>query len=177
MIRSFDGIHPKVAGSAWVDETALVLGDVTLGENVSIWPMTVLRGDVNTIAVGANSNIQDGTVVHVAHDGPYTPDGGIPTIIGEDVTVGHRAVVHACTIGNRVLVGMGAVVMDGAVVEDDVIVGANALVPPGKRLAAGHLYVGGPAKAARELTAREREQLVYSARHYVRLKQRHEGRG
>ncbi len=175
MIRPFDEKWPRVAHSAWIDESAVVIGDVTLGEDVSVWPTTVLRGDVNRIAIGDRSNIQDGTIVHVAHDGPYTP-GGLPTVVGEDVTVGHRAVVHACTIGSRVLVGMGAVIMDGAVVEDDVILGANALVPPGKRLDSGFLYMGSPAKAARELTDSEREQLVYSARHYVRVKEKHEGK-
>ncbi|MGD8430235.1 MAG: gamma carbonic anhydrase family protein [Ectothiorhodospiraceae bacterium] len=175
MLRRYDGKEPRLAATAWVDDTALVLGDVELAEDVSIWPMTVLRGDVHYIRVGARSNIQDGSVVHVAHDGPYCP-GGIPTIIGEDVTVGHKAIVHACTVGNRVLVGMGAVIMDGAEVGDDVIVGANALVPPGKTLAPGFLYVGSPVKAARELTDEEREQLVYSARHYVKVKQSHERR-
>lgn len=175
MIRSFQGHNPVVPRSAFVDDTALVVGDVTLGENVSVWPMAVLRGDVNRIEVGDNSNIQDGAVVHVAHEGPY--QHGFPAIIGADVTVGHRAVVHACSIGDRVLVGMGAIIMDGAVVGDDVVIGAGALVPPGKRLAGGKLYVGSPARAARDLTASEREQLVYSARHYVTLKERHEGMG
>lgn len=174
MIRGFEDWTPTLAEGAWVDETALVIGAVTLGADVSVWPTTVLRGDVNTIEVGARTNIQDGSVVHVTHDGPYTP-GGIPTRIGEDVTIGHRAIVHACTLGDRVLVGMGATVMDGAIVEDDVIVGANALVPPGKRLLSGHLYFGSPVRKARELTDEDREQLVYSARHYVKLKQRHEG--
>lgn len=176
MIRAFEGIDPSLAKGAWVDETAVVIGAVTLGEDVSVWPTTVMRGDVNTIEVGPRTNIQDGTVVHVTHDGPYSP-GGIPTVIGADVTIGHRAIVHACTLGDRVLVGMGATVMDGAVVEDEVIVGANALVPPGKRLYSGHLYFGSPVRKARELTDEDREQLAYSARHYVQLKQRHEAGG
>lgn len=173
MLRPFNGTSPTLERGAWVDETAVLVGAVRLGADVSVWPTCVLRGDVNRIEVGARSNIQDATVVHVTHDGPYTP-GGIPTLVGEDVTIGHRAVIHACTVGNRVLVGMGAVIMDGAVIEDDVIVGGGSLVAPGKRLLSGRLYVGSPARAVRELTARERQQLVYSARHYVRLKQRHE---
>ncbi|WP_440996033.1 gamma carbonic anhydrase family protein [Arhodomonas sp. SL1] len=173
MIRAFEGHEPQVAASAWIDETAVVIGDVTLGNDVSIWPTAVLRGDVHRIVIGDRSNVQDGTVVHVAHDGPYSP-GGFPTVVGEDVTIGHRAVVHACTVGSRVLVGMGAVIMDGAVVEDDCIIGACTLVPPGRRLEGGYLYVGSPAKAARALTDEEREQLVYSAHHYVRVKRRHE---
>lgn len=175
MIRPFDEKWPRVADSAWIDETAVIIGDVTLGNDVSVWPTAVIRGDVNRIAIGDRSNVQDGTVIHVAHDGPYSP-GGFPTVVGEDVTIGHRAVVHACTVGSRVLVGMGAIIMDGAVVEDDCIIAAGTLVPPGRRLDAGYLYVGSPAKASRELSAGEREQLVYSAHHYVRVKEKHEGR-
>ncbi|MCS4503104.1 Protein YrdA [wastewater metagenome] len=175
MIRPFDEKWPRVADSAWIDESAVIIGDVTLGNDVSVWPTAVIRGDVNRIAIGDRSNVQDGTVIHVAHDGPYSP-GGFPTVVGEDVTIGHRAVVHACTVGSRVLVGMGAIIMDGAVVEDDCIIAAGTLVPPGRRLDAGYLYVGSPAKAARELSAEEREQLVYSAHHYVRVKEKHEGR-
>ncbi len=175
MIRSYRGVTPRLAATAWVDDSAVIIGDVALGEDVSVWPTTVIRGDVNRIEIGARSNVQDGTVVHVAHDGPFSP-GGQPTIIGEDVTVGHRAIVHACRVGSRVLVGMGSTIMDGAVIEDDVILGANALVPPGKRLQSGFLYVGAPAKQLRALTDSEREHLVYSARHYVKVKEYHEGR-
>ena len=173
MLRPFNGKHPQLEQGAWIDETAVLIGDVQVREEASVWPASVLRGDVNRIEIGARTNIQDGTIVHVTHDGPYTP-GGIPTLVGEDVTVGHRAIIHACTIGNRVLVGMGAVLMDGAVVEDDVIIGGGSLVSPGKRLLSGRLYVGSPARAVRELNAREREHLVYSARHYVQVKQQHE---
>ncbi len=167
MIEAYQGIMPSIPGSAWVHETAVVIGDVTLGEDVSVWPTAVLRGDVHRIEVGDRTNIQDGVIVHVAHKGPY--QGGYPAIIGEDVTVGHRAVIHACAIGNRVLVGMGAIVLDGAVVEDEVMIGANTLVPPGKHLESGYLYLGSPAKPARPITDTEREQLAYSARHYMRL--------
>ena len=173
MIESYQGVTPVLAGSAWVHESAVVIGDVTLGEQVSVWPTAVLRGDVHRIRIGDLSNIQDGVIVHVAHEGPY--QSGHPAIIGREVTVGHRAVVHACTVGNRVLVGMGAILLDGAVIEDDVIIGANTLVPPGKRLESGHLYLGSPAKPVRPLTETEREQLPYSAAHYVRLMARHRG--
>lgn len=175
MIETYQGIHPDIAATAWVHPTAVVIGDVGLAEDVSVWPTAVLRGDVNHIRIGARSNVQDGSIVHVAHEGPYQT--GYPTRVGEDVTIGHRAIVHACTIGDRVLVGMGAVVMDGAVVEADTILGANTLVPPGKRLAGGHLYVGSPVRCVRALTDTEREQLVYSARHYARLMQRHRDGG
>lgn len=171
MIEAYQGIMPSIPSSAWIHETAVVIGDVTLGEEVSVWPTAVLRGDVHRIEVGARSNIQDGVIVHVAHEGPY--QSGYPTLIGEDVTVGHRAVIHACTVGNRVLVGMGAIVLDGAVVEDEVIIGANTLVPPGKHLETGYLYLGSPAKPVRPITATEREQLPYSAAHYLRLMRRY----
>ena len=173
MIDSYQGRWPAIANAAWVHETAVVIGDVTLADDVSVWPTAVLRGDVHRIEVGARSNIQDGVIVHVAHEGPY--QSGHPAIIGEDVTVGHRAVIHACTVGSRVLVGMGAIVLDGAVVEDEVIIGANTLVPPGKHLESGYLYLGSPAKAVRPITPTEREQLPYSAAHYVRLMCRHQG--
>jgi len=175
MIETYQGTYPDIAPTAWVHPAAVVIGDVGLAGEVSVWPTAVLRGDVNHIRVGARSNIQDGSVVHVAHEGPYQP--GFPTLVGADVTVGHRAIVHACTIGDRVLVGMGAVVMDGAEVEADTILGANTLVPPGKRLEGGHLYVGSPVRCVRALTDTEREQLVYSARHYVRVMQRHRDGG
>lgn len=174
MIRTFESMRPWIAESAWVDATALVIGDVELGEDVSVWPMTVVRGDVNSIRVGARTNIQDGSVVHVAHAGGMNPTG-FPTVIGADVTVGHKALVHACTIGDACLIGMGAIVMDGAVVGPESMLGAGALVPPGKELAGGHLYVGSPAKPARELTDDERAFLRYSAAHYVEVKNRHRG--
>ena len=176
MIEVYQGIHPGVSESAFVHDSAVVIGDVTLGDSVSVWPTAVLRGDVHRIEIGAGTNIQDGSIVHVAHEGPY--QSGYPAIVGEEVTVGHRAVIHACTIGDRVLVGMGAMVLDGAVVDDEVILGAGTLVPPGKHLAGGQLYLGSPARPVRALTDTEREQLAYSARHYVRLMARHrEDRG
>ena len=174
MIRTFEGQRPALAEGAWVDATALVLGDVELGKDVSVWPMTVIRGDVNSIRIGDRSNIQDGTVVHVAHAGGMNPTG-FPTVIGEDVTVGHKAIVHACTIGDACLIGMGATIMDGAVLGSYSMLAAGALVPPGKELPGGYLYVGSPAKPARELTDDEREFLLYSARHYVSVKDRHRG--
>lgn len=168
--RPYKKYKPDIGKRVYVDEAAVVIGDVRLADDVSIWPMCVVRGDVNYIAIGARSNIQDATVIHVTHDGPYTPEGGIPTVVGEDVTVGHKCLLHACTIGDRCLVGMGAILMDGVVVEDDVIVGAGSLVTPGKRLEAGHLYRGSPARKARPLSEEELEQLRYSAAHYCRLK-------
>lgn len=172
MIRSFQGVHPTIAPSAYIDESAVICGDVSIGEDSSIWPLVVIRGDVNSIRIGARTSIQDGSVVHVTHDGPYSP-GGAATAVGDDVTVGHKVVLHACTIRDRVLVGMGAIVMDDAVVESDVIIGAGSLVPPGKVLEAGHLYLGSPVKQVRPLTEQERQRLVYSAAYYVKLADRH----
>ena len=172
MIRRLGGIAPVLGARVYVDESAVVVGDVALGDDSSLWPFVAARGDVNAIRIGARTNVQDACVLHVTHDGPYTP-GGIPLTIGDDVTVGHRVLLHACTIGDRCLVGMGAVVMDGVVVEPDVFIAAGTLVPPGKRLASGFLYRGSPAQQARPLTPDELEMLKYSAQHYVRLKDRY----
>jgi carbonic anhydrase/acetyltransferase-like protein (isoleucine patch superfamily) len=146
-----------------------VIGAVELGDDVSIWPGAVLRGDVHRIQVGARSNIQDGAIVHVTHDGPYSP-GGCPCVIGMGVTIGHGAVVHACTLGDGCLIGMHATVLDGAVIGEYGFVGAGSLLAPGKVVGAGELWVGSPARFVRKLSDRQIEQLQYSASHYVRLK-------
>jgi carbonic anhydrase/acetyltransferase-like protein (isoleucine patch superfamily) len=175
-VRTFEDIDPFIAEDAYVDPAATVIGDVTIGARSSVWPQCVLRGDVNIIRIGERTNIQDGTIVHVAHDGEFSP-GGHATTIGDDVTVGHRAIVHACTIEDRVLIGMGTIIMDGAVVRADVMLGAGALVPPGKELESGWLYVGSPAKAHRELTDEEYRLLKYSAKHYTEVAARHAASG
>lgn len=171
-IRNFNNISPKIGNSTYIDESAVVIGDVTLGSHVSVWPTVVIRGDVANITIGDNTNIQDGSVLHVTHYGKFT-DRSYPLIIGQGVTVGHRAVVHACTVGDYCLIGMGAIIMDDAVLEDYVMLGAGALVPPGKRLTGGHLYVGVPAKESRPLTDAEKEFLRYSSQHYVELKNKY----
>ncbi len=168
-LRTYKGVSPVLGARVYIDPCAVVIGRVTLGDDVSVWPFAVLRGDVNAIEIGARTNIQDGSVLHVVHDGPDVP-GGLPLVIGEDVTVGHKAMIHAARIGDRCLIGMAAVILDGAVVEDEVIVAAGSVVPPGKRLAAHGLYMGHPVKRARELTAEERRRMVYSAHHYVKIK-------
>lgn len=160
---------PKIGKSVLIDPSAIVIGNVTLGDNVSVWPTTVIRGDVESITVGNDTNIQDGSVLHVTHYGKFT-DRGYPLTIGKGVTIGHRAVVHACTVGDFCLIGMGAIIMDDAVLEDYVMLGAGALVPSGKRLQSGHLYVGAPAKLIRPLEEQEFEFLRYSSEHYVHLK-------
>lgn len=171
-IREYQGVTPTLGLRAYVDECALVIGRVTLGEDASVWPFAVARGDVNSIEIGARTNIQDGSVLHVVHDGPYTP-GGLPLIIGDDVTVGHKVMLHAARVGHRCLIGMAAVILDGAVIEDEVIVAAGSVVPPGKQLHSRGLYLGNPAKRVRELLAHDIEQLLYGSRYYVKLKEIH----
>ena len=168
-LRPYQNIHPVIGHNVYIDPFSSIIGDVKLADDVSIWPMCVLRGDVNNILVGARTNIQDGSVLHVARKGEASVDG-YSLSIGEDVTVGHKAMLHACRIGDRVLIGMGAIVLDNATIEDDVILGAGALVPPNKILASGFLYMGSPAKAARALTEVELAFLKRSATHYVNLK-------
>jgi carbonic anhydrase/acetyltransferase-like protein (isoleucine patch superfamily) len=169
-IRAFRGIHPRIGERCYIDASADVMGNVMIGTDSSVWPQCVVRGDVNRIRIGARTNIQDSTVIHVTHDGPYTPDGGIMTIVGDEVTVGHKALLHACEVNDRCLIGMGAILMDGVFVEEEVMVAAGSLVPPGKRLLSRKLYRGSPAVEVRDLTDKEIEMLEYSAAHYVRLK-------
>lgn len=171
-VRLFGDEHPTLGARVWIDPAAVVIGRVTIGDDASLWPMVVARGDVNFIRIGARTNVQDGSVLHVTHDGPYSP-GGLPLLIGDDVTVGHRVMLHACTIGNLCLLGMSSTILDGAVLEDEVFLGAGSLVPPGKRLAARSLYKGSPARRVRALSDSELEMLRYSAAHYVRLKDRY----
>jgi carbonic anhydrase/acetyltransferase-like protein (isoleucine patch superfamily) len=172
MVRNYEGIKPRIAESAYVDETALVVGDVTLENDVSLWPMVVARGDVNSIFIGARTNIQDGTVLHVSHDSEFAP-GGFALHIGADVTVGHQAILHGCTVEDRCLIGMAATVMDGARIHSGAIIGAGSLVPPGRELEGGFLWVGSPARKVRALRSEEEGFLAYSAAHYVDLKNRH----
>lgn len=169
MIRKYRQWQPQLGQRVYVDEAACVIGRVRAGDDVSFWPFAVARGDVNEITIGRRTNVQDGSVLHVTHDGPRTP-GGIALVIGADVTIGHRVLLHACDVGDRCLIGMGAIVMDGAVIENEVIVAAGSLVAPGKRLERRHLYRGSPARRVRELDGEEIEMLRYSAQHYVRLK-------
>lgn len=174
-LRPYLDKRPMLGARVYVDPAATVIGDVSLGDDASIWPSAVVRGDVNFIRIGARSNIQDGAVVHVAHDGPYTRPGGYPTLIGEGVTVGHGAVVHACTVGDYCLIGMHATVLDGAVVEKYGFVGAGAVIAPGKTVGEAELWLGNPARRVRRLTDKEIEALHYSADHYVRVKDRYLG--
>lgn len=168
-VRPYRGWMPRLGARVWIDPGATLIGRVEIGDDASVWPGVVIRGDVNFIRIGARTSIQDNSVLHVASD-RLAGEGGIPLLIGDDCTVGHGVILHACAVGNRCLIGMGAVVMDGAVVADEAIVGAGALVPAGRKLPPRTLWVGSPARLARELTGREIAELAESAAHYVALK-------
>lgn len=171
-LRNFQGKIPNIGQRVLIDPSAVVLGAVTLEDDVSVWPQVAIRGDMHSIRVGARTSVQDGSVLHITHAGPFNPEGW-PLNIGCDVTIGHCAVLHGCTVGNRVLVGMSATVMDGAVVEDDVVIAAGALVTPGKHLRSSYLYAGTPAREVRQLSEKELAYFTYSANNYVRLKDQH----
>ncbi|NJM10731.1 MAG: gamma carbonic anhydrase family protein [Synechococcaceae cyanobacterium SM1_2_3] len=173
-IRAFEQHIPLIHPTAFIDETAVIIGEVEIGQDSSIWPYCVIRGDIQRITIGARSSIQDGTIIHVTHDSRFCP-GGQPTVIGNDVTVGHKVILHACTIEDYCLIGMGAIVMDKAVVQTRVTIGAGSVVPSGKVLESGYLYVGSPVKPVRRLNEKELEFLEYSAQNYRRLKDRHRG--
>jgi carbonic anhydrase/acetyltransferase-like protein (isoleucine patch superfamily) len=168
MIREIPGRRPRIDPDVYVDPTAAVIGDVTIEAGASVWPFTVLRGDQdNYVRLGRNSNVQDNSVLHV------TPR--YPCIVGANVTIGHRSVVHACTIMDNVRIGIGAVVLNGAVVEEGAQVGAGALVPPGKVVPAGWLVMGVPARPVRQMSADERADIERNAREYVALWRRDYG--
>ncbi|MDU6926938.1 gamma carbonic anhydrase family protein [Franconibacter helveticus 513] len=169
VLRPYQTFFPQLGQRVMVDDASVVIGDVRLADDVGIWPLVVIRGDVNYVAIGRRTNIQDGSVLHVTHKSSYNPEGN-PLLIGEEVTVGHKVMLHGCTIGNRVLVGMGTIILDGAVIEDDVMIGAGSLVPQNKRLESGYLYLGSPVKQIRPLKETELEGLKYSANNYVRWK-------
>ena len=175
-IRTYQGKTPALGERVFVDASAVVIGDVEIGADSSVWPLVTIRGDMHSIRIGARTSVQDGSVLHITHAGPFNPDG-FPLTIGDEVTVGHKVLLHGCTIGSRILVGMGSIVMDGAVIEDEVILGAGSLVPPGKVLESGYLYVGSPVKKARPLTDKERAFFSYSAGNYVKLKDQHIAEG
>jgi carbonic anhydrase/acetyltransferase-like protein (isoleucine patch superfamily) len=167
-IAPHHGVEPRLAHGSWVHPHATVIGEVSLGRDASVWPGAVIRGDVNWISIGDATNIQDNSVLHVSHKTPANPAGG-PLVIGARVTVGHTVILHACTIEDECLIGMGSIILDRAVVQKHVLLGAGSLVPEGKVLESGHLYLGRPAKLVRALTAEELAYFNYSAEHYVKL--------
>ncbi len=168
-LQPYQNVMPVTGDRVYIHPSASVIGDVTLGDDVSIWPGTVIRGDVNRITIGAGSNIQDLSVLHVSHKSSWDP-GGAPLVIGQRVTVGHKVILHGCTLGDECLIGMGAIIMDKVIVEPRVLVGAGSLVPEGKVLESGYLYLGSPARRVRALTEGELAHFAYSAQHYIRLK-------
>jgi carbonic anhydrase/acetyltransferase-like protein (isoleucine patch superfamily) len=162
VIRSYRDKNPRIGAGCYIDETAVVIGDVELGENSSVWPLTVIRGDINSIRIGAGTNIQDGTVVHVSRE-------KYGTYIGDHITIGHMALIHACTLEDGSFVGMQATVMDGCVVDSGAMVAAGALITPGKRVGPGQLWAGTPAKRIRDLSEADSKSIAATAPHYVRL--------
>ncbi len=164
MLRPYRGRVPTVHPTAFVDDTAQVIGEVEIGPDSSVWMQAAIRGDVNAIRIGARSNLQDGTVVHVMHDTHAT-------VIGDDVTVGHGAIVHGCTVGDRVLIGMGAIVLNGAQIAEDCIIAAGTVVTEGMVVPAGSMVMGVPGKVRRPLTDAEIASIRDSAASYVRYKQ------
>ena len=171
-IRDFEDHLPDIHPTSYIDDKALIIGHVKIGEHCSLWPFTVVRGDINSITIGNNTNIQDNSVLHVTHAGPYNTSGYSLTI-GNNITVGHRVILHGCTIEDNCLIGMGSTIMDGAIIQTNTYIAAGSLVPPGKKLESGYLWKGSPAKKARALTEEEIESIQYSAQHYVQLKNRY----
>jgi len=168
-MEPYQGISPHIGADVYIHHSASVIGDVDLGDNASVWPGTVIRGDVNFIRIGPGTNVQDLSVLHVSHKSSWDP-AGTPLIIGSNVTIGHKVILHGCTIEDECLIGMGSIIMDKVIVQKHVLVGAGSLVPEGKVLESGYLYLGSPAKRVRKLTDKELEHFLYSANHYIKLK-------
>ena len=171
-LKPFNNKTPKLGDDVFIHETSVVIGDVSLGDDVSVWPLVVIRGDIHYITIGDRTNIQDGSILHVTHASDFNP-GGYPLTIGADVTIGHKVTLHGCTIGNHCLIGMGSIIMDGAIVNDRVFVGAGSIVPPNRELESGYLYVGSPVKRIRPINEQEEKFLSYSAKNYTRLKNKY----
>lgn len=168
-IKSFRGHSPVLGERVWVDDSAVLIGDIEIGDDSSVWPLVSIRGDMHSIRIGKRTSIQDNTCLHITHASVYKPEGH-PLSIGDDVTVGHMAMLHGCTVHDQVLIGMGTTILDGAIVESQVIIGAGSLVPQGKRLESGFLYMGSPAKAVRPLKQSELDYFQYAGLNYVKLK-------
>ncbi len=172
MLRNFEDMKPTLSSSTFIDETAVVIGDVVIGDDSSVWPLSAIRGDANIIRIGNSSNIQDGSILHGSHVSEFNASGA-EVHIGDQVTVGHKVLLHGCRIGNLCLIGMGAIIMDNTILEDRVMIGSGSLVPPGKHLESGYLYLGNPARKVRKLSERELDSLAYTADYYVSLKNRY----
>jgi carbonic anhydrase/acetyltransferase-like protein (isoleucine patch superfamily) len=173
-IESYRDQSPRLGRGVYIHPTATVIGDVELGDAASVWPNVVIRGDVNRIRIGARSNVQDGSILHVSHRRAADPEGA-PLLIEQDVSIGHAVILHGCTVGDECLVGMGCLVMDKAVLEPRVLLGAGSLVPEGRVLKSGWLYLGRPAKAVRALSQEELAYFAYLAANYVGLAAEYRG--
>ena len=169
-VEPYRAYHPQIAPSAYLHHTACVIGQVRIGEDSSIWPYCVLRGDVEAIDIGSGTNIQDGTIVHTTHAGPYTADGHA-TSVGNQVTIGHRCILHACTIEDLAFVGMNTTILDQAIIRSGAMIGANSLITSGQDIEGGYLWLGQPARKIRLLTSEEQAAIRYSAEHYSRVAQ------
>lgn len=167
-VYSFSHHQPQLGEDVYINTSAQVIGKVTLGDRVSVWPGAIIRGDVNDIIIGEDTNVQDLSILHVSHRGPMIPEGA-SLKIGARVTIGHKVALHGCTIGDECLIGIGSIVLDQAIVEPQVVIAAGSLVPPKERLESGWLYMGTPVKKIRRLSAEEMAYFAYSARHYVEL--------
>ena len=168
-IEAYQGIYPQLAEGVYIHSTATVIGDVVLAHDVSVWPGTVIRGDINSIRIGAGTNVQDLSVLHVSHKSSWD-QAGAPLIIGSNVTIGHNVILHGCTIADECLIGMGSIVMDKVLMQKHVMLGAGSLVPEGKVLESGYLYLGSPVRKIRKLMEKEIAHFMYSAEHYIKLK-------
>lgn len=168
-VRPFLQYRPTLGSRTYLDEAAVIIGNVIIGDDSSIWPFASIRGDVHQIKIGDRTNIQDCSVLHATHAGEYAPNG-FSLQLGNEITVGHHVTLHGCTLHDRCLIGMGSIVLDNVVVESDVMVGAGSLVPPGKVLTSGFLWLGTPVIKKRPLTKEEIAFIRYSAEHYVKLK-------
>jgi len=168
-IRTYKNSTPSLGERVYIDPASVVIGDVELGDDCSVWPCAVIRGDMHRIHIGQRTSVQDGAILHITHAGKFN-EAGWPLIIGDDVTIGHSVNLHGCTIGSRILIGIGSIILDGAIVEDDVVIGAGTLVPPGRVLESGYMYMGSPCKKIRPLKEKEKAFFTYSAQNYVKLK-------
>tara|TARA_B100000579_G_C22796152_1_gene837241 strand:- start:635 stop:1165 length:531 start_codon:yes stop_codon:yes gene_type:complete len=171
-IRKFKNFSPDIHKNAYIDDSAIVIGNVTIDEDSSVWPKTVIRGDVQQVRIGARTNIQDGSILHVTSDNEFTP-GGVPLEIGNDVTIGHGAILHACEIEDLCLIGTGTIILDGATIRTNSMLAAGSLVGPNKIIESGILYKGSPAKPIRDLTDQEIKYISFSSKHYVRVMKDH----
>ena len=171
-IRPFNGKSPFISKNVFIDKMATIIGDVILKNHVSVWPNVSIRGDLLPIIIDENSNIQDNSVIHTT-DFYNQSEKGYDVIIGKDVTIGHGAIIHGCHIGNRILIGMGSIVLDNVIIEDEVMLGAGSVVSPGKILKSGFLYLGSPARIIRRLSQKEKKSIINNALHYKNIKNKY----